>query len=100
MIIPFIGLIIGNKYSIIILSIGYIFLDQIIMLFSKNNSMIEDILFRIDICSVKESLIFKTKQEEQEYVNSLEYQEISDIDFVQRLQSINEIKVDDKNIEE
>lgn len=99
MIIPFIGILLANKYSIIILTIGYLFLDIMIMMLSKNNTSIEEALLQIEVCSVKESLIFKNKLEEDEYISSEEFKKINDIDYLEKLKAVDEIEFNDKKIE-
>lgn len=67
-IIPIIGIILGTTYSIVILTIGFLFLNFIEMAFSKNNLDIGELILRCESVSITESLLFKNKNEENEYI--------------------------------
>ncbi len=99
MIIPFIGVLFANKYSIIILSIGYLFLDHLVLLFSKNNLLLEEMIFGIDVCSTKESLLFKNKEEEDAYLSSEEGKRVEDTAFMEKLETLNQINIQEQNEE-
>lgn len=80
-IIPIIGIILGTKYSIIILSIGFLFLNFLDIVVSKNNLDLGEMILRIETASIKESLLFKNKDEENEYTqkhkNEIEAKDVS-----------------------
>lgn len=95
--IPFIGVLLANKYSIIILTIGYIFLDHLILLFSKNNLMLEEKICRIEVCIVSESLLFKNEVEETNYFSSEEGKKIGDPAFMKALEEMNQINIIKEN---
>lgn len=92
-IIPFIGITIANKYSIIILFVGYLLLDSLLMLFSHENLGIADKLLRMESCSIKESLLFVNKEEEEEFWLSDEGRRIDDTEFLSKLQKAEEINI-------
>ena len=90
-IIPFIGYIIANKYSVVILILGYYLLDYLLLLFSKNNTNISDGILHIETCKFSESLIFDDSLDEDRYLQSEEGQKVSDETFVRMLENTEEI---------
>ena len=66
-VIPIFGIIFFSKYSFIILTIGLLFLNLLFMILSPSNKDIPEILLKIEIINVKESLIFKSKEEEKAF---------------------------------
>lgn len=90
-ILPFIGISIANKYSIIILFVGFVLLDSLLMLFSKDNLGIADKILRIETCAVKESLLFKNKEEEEQFMNSDEGRRVEDVEYLSKLENAEEI---------
>lgn len=97
--IPFIGILLGNTYSIIILTVGYLFLDHLILLFSKNNLMLEEMICRVETCIISESLLFKNETEEAEYLSSEDGKRIDDPTFMKALEETNPMNII-KEIEE
>lgn len=91
--IPFIGISILNKYSVVILVIGFILLECLLMLFSKERLGIVDKILRIETCSVSESLLFFNKKEEDEFLASEEGSKINDVDFMNRLEQAETINI-------
>lgn len=67
-IIPIIGIILGTTYSIVILTIGFLFLNFLDIVVSKNNLDLGEMILRIETASIKESLLFKDKNEENNYI--------------------------------
>lgn len=90
-IVPFVGYVIYNKYSIIILILGYLLLDYLLLLFSKNNMNIADGLLKIETCKLSESLIFENVDDENNYLQSEEGKKVSDESFVKKLEETEEI---------
>lgn len=96
-IIPFIGFIGFSKYSIIILIIGSLFLNYLILMFSSKNNEIPENMLKIETCSIDESLLFKNYKEDVAYFQKDESKEINDVDFLNKLESISNISVQNQN---
>lgn len=90
-ILPFIGYIISTKYSIIILILGSLLIDYLLMLFSRENLNIPDSILKLETCKLSESLLFKNKADEEEFLESEEGQKVSDESFLKALESAEEI---------
>jgi hypothetical protein len=97
LIIPFFGFVGFSKYAIIILVLGSLFLNYLIMLFSSKNNEIPENMLKIESCSIDESLLFKSYKEEQEYFQKEESKEINDVDFLSRLENIQNISLPKQN---
>lgn len=93
--IPVIGFIIFNKYSFIILTIGYLFVNILVLLLSKGNKDIPDKLLRIESSSITMSLIFKNSDEEDKYLNSSEGKNINEKSFLDKLEKIDNIVINE-----
>ncbi len=91
LLIPFIGIIIGSDTSIIVFTIGFIFLNFLLMLLSRNNKDIPDKLLAMYSASVYESLLFKDAKSEKEFLDSPEGQQILDSEHLAKLNEINAI---------
>lgn len=90
--IPFIAVVIGSKNSIIIVLLGYLFINFLLLIFSKNNLDFGDRVLSITTCSIEESLLFKNETEEIEYFNSEEGKKIDDPEFLEKLENMKGIK--------
>ena len=90
--IPFIAVVIGSKNSIIIVLLGYLFINFLLLIFSKNNLDFGDRVLSITTCSIEESLLFKNENEEIEYFNSEEGKKIDDPEFLEKLENMKGIK--------
>lgn len=97
--IPALGIVLLTNYSIILLTIFYLFINNLIFLFNKSNRDIGDLILNIDCCFVSESLIFKNRKEEKEYENSDEYKIIDEMSFIERLSDIKPINNKEENKE-
>lgn len=91
--LPLVGFIFATKYSIIILIIGYILIDHLSLLFSKDNNNIADRLLKIETCKLSESLLFVDEEAEKAFLESEEGKKLSDESFVQKLEDADEIIV-------
>lgn len=91
--IPFIAIVIGSKNSIIIVLLGYLFINFLLLIFSKNNLDFGDRILNMTTCSIEESLLFKNEKEEVEYFKTEEGKKIEDPEFLDRLSKMNDMKV-------
>lgn len=69
--IPSLGVVFFSLYSFIILTIGWLFLNFIIMVFSSDNKDISEKILNIESIDVEQSLVFKNKKEEEEFEKNL-----------------------------
>ena len=99
LLLPFIGFIFMTKYSIIILTIGYILLDYLLLIFSDGNLNISDKLLRIETCCYSKSLIFENKEDEDAFLASEKGKEVLDADFLEKLSSAEELNVNTEDVE-
>ena len=91
--IPFIALLVGSKNSIIIIMIGYLFINCLLLIFSKNNMDLAERILKMTTCSIEESLLFESEEQEKEYFNSEEGRKIEDPDYLDRLSNLKKIKL-------
>lgn len=91
--IPFFGVIIGSRNSLIIFAIGYLLINFLMIVLSKDNKDIAEKLLRIYMVSIDESLLFKNSKEEKEYFDSPEGKALLEPDALEKLSSIKEINV-------
>lgn len=89
--LPVLGVIMMSTYSIVIFTAFYLFINNLIYIFNKNNRDLADLVLNIDSCFVSESSIFKNRLEEKEYENSDEFKQIEEMSFVDRLSEIKPI---------
>ena len=92
-ILPLIGFILATKYSIIILILGYLLVDNLLILFSNSNLNISDSLLRIETCKLSQSLIFDDAEDEKSYLESEEVKKVLDLDYVEKLEKTEEINL-------
>ncbi len=92
-IIPFIGVCLGTDSSLIILSIGFIFINFLLILLSKNNKDLADRMLSIYPASNEESLIFKNTKDEEDFFNSPEGKKILEPDLLEKLNNIKDISI-------
>jgi hypothetical protein len=93
LLLPLIGFVLATKYSIVILILGYILIDYLLMLFSKDNLNISDSILRIETCKLSESLLFADIKDEKAYLETEEGKKVTDDSFVKTLESAEEIIV-------
>lgn len=86
--IPFIAFAIGNRNSIIIVLIGYLFINFLLLIFSSKNLDIADKLLKISTCSTEESLLFKNEKDEKEFFETEEGKKILDPDYLNKLSNV------------
>lgn len=86
--LPFIAIAVGSKNSIIIVLMGYLFINFLLLIFSKDNYDIADRILKMQTCSIEESLLFKNEKEEIEYFNSEEGKKIEEPEFLEKLSSV------------
>lgn len=98
-ILLFIGLYWFNTYTFIILIITPYLCNLLYLLLNKNDQDIFDKIFRIELVDIKNSLIFKSKDEEDEYFKNLD-EEVDDTDkeYTDMLSKMSTLEV--KGIEE
>lgn len=89
--IPVIGIILFSKYSVILMTLFFIFINNLIFIFNKNNRDLSDLIINMDTCIVSESLIFKNRKKEKEYEESDEFKKIEEMTFIERLKEIKPI---------
>ncbi len=91
-VIPFLGLIKFTNYSIILLMLLPLFINCVLIIFTNNHGQIADKILGLCCVDTEDSLIFGSKEEEENYHNM----EIKDQDFIEKLQ--NSKSIDIKNI--
>lgn len=91
--IPFIALLVWSKNSMIIILLGYLFINCLLIIFSKNNLDLSERILYMTTCSVPESLLFENEKDEKAYFNTEEGKKINDPDYLDRLSSAKEIKL-------
>lgn len=91
--IPFVGVILGTRNSLIILSLGFLFINFLMIILSKENKDLSEKILRIYTVSIDESLLFKNSTEEKEYFDSPEGKKLLEPDTLEKLSSIKEIHV-------
>lgn len=91
--IPFIAVLLGSKNAIVIILLGYLFINFLLLLFSKNNLDFGDRLLKMTTCSIDESLLFKNEEEEIEYFKSEEGKKIEDPEYLEKLSNMKDIKL-------
>lgn len=91
--IPFIALLVWTKNSIIIVLIGYIFINCLLLIFSKNNLDLSERFLNMTTCSEQESLLFENEKDEKAFFNTKEGKQIIDPDYLDKLSNAKEIKL-------
>ena len=91
--IPFISLLVWTKNSMIIVLLGYLFINCLLLIFSKNNLDLSERFLYMTTCSVEESLLFENEKDEIAYFNSAEGKKIEDPDYLNKLSGAKEIKL-------
>lgn len=91
--IPFIALLVWTKNSMIIVLLGYLFINCLLLIFSKNNLDLSEKILYMTTCSVQESLLFENEKDERAYFNSEEGKKIEDPDYLNKLSDAKEIKL-------
>ena len=92
--LPVLGVILFNKYSIILISILPLFIDLIIMIFSSSNHYLTEFIWRTDSAALDVSVIFSNRKEEREFEEA-STDSFEDKEFLDNLTNIETIK--DKN---
>ena len=95
--IPFFAVFNGSKNSLIIILIGYFFINILLLVFSKENKDFSNRLLKISTCSINESLLFKNEKEEQDFFNTDEGKKIEDPEFLDKLSKTRNIKIPTSN---
>lgn len=88
LLVPGIGIVFFNKYTLIILGIGFYLLNGLLIVLSKKNEDLGDKILRIEVASTPQSLICKNKEEQEKIENNIENKKITDEDFLNKLQNI------------
>ena len=73
--------------------IGYLFINCLLLIFSKNNMDLAERILKMTTCSIEESLLFESEEQEKEYFNSEEGRKIEDPDYLDRLSNLKKIKL-------
>lgn len=89
--IPFVGIVLFSRYSIVLLTVLFVFINEIVMIFSKENRTLVEKIFKLDAIDLSTSLVFKNRKEEREYENSEEHQIVSDQDYLDKLSNTDKI---------
>lgn len=90
-----VGLYFPTVYGIFLLIIGPMIFELILVSVSNNKRDIFDSLFKIDCCSLKDSLVFKNKNHENEYIKNV-VSGYEDPEFIERISFVEEINVKDE----
>lgn len=98
--VPFLAVIVGSNYSIVIFGIGYIFINFLMLLFSNDNADLANKLIKIESVSIEESLLFENSEDEKAFMESPEGQQIDDIDYLNRLSEIKKVNLNVSRNEE
>ena len=85
------GLIIFNRYSIILISVLFFFINIVTMLLSHDNRNIGELLFKTLTINIDNSLIFDNRKEEKEYEGSDDNKVVTEEEFLNKLESIKNI---------
>ena len=91
--LPFIAVALGTKNAIIIVLMGYLFINFLLLIFSKDNFDIADRILSMNTCSIEESLLFKNVDEEIEYFKSEEGKKIEDPEFLEKLSNVKDFNL-------
>lgn len=89
--IPLLGFIFYSYNSIIIITTGYLFLNLLVIILSKNNMDLADFLLKTETISIQESLLFKDKNAEEEYLKKLV--ETDEDNYIAKLSKITPIDI-------
>ena len=63
---------------------------------SEDHKDIADRILKITPTDKRDSLIFKTLKERDEYINSVDYKVVEDENFLDRLSKINKLSIENK----
>lgn len=95
--LPIFGLWVFNQYSIILITVFWLFINVLLTIFTSRNRDVPDFILRMDSANIENSLLFKNRHEEIEYESQDDFKEITDVDYVNKLEETKAI--DDKKQE-
>lgn len=91
MILPVVGIVFFNIYSVVILSIAPLFLNILVMIINKNNYDLMDLIMFTESIEINNSLIFKNEKEEYIYIKEHKDVYMEDDDLLSKLEKIDKI---------
>ena len=89
--IPLLIVFVSSNFRFYVFAIFYIFISIVLALTSEDHKDIADRILKIIPIDKRDSLIFKSDKERQEYLTSKEYQIIEDQEYLDKLSKINEL---------
>ena len=89
-ILPLIGLIFYNNYTLVILIILPLFINPLAILLNKKNQDFYEMICFIKACDLESSNVFKTEEELQEFINKAD---ISDENYLNNLKNIDSFSI-------
>ena len=92
--LPILGIYIFNAYSIILITVFWLFMNQLVMVFSSKNKTIAELILQIETADIENSLLFINNKDEKEYQNSDEFKQIDDPEYLNLLENANNIKTE------
>ena len=95
--IPLIGLIFYNNYTLVILIILPLFLNPLAILLSKKNHDFFEMICFVKACDLESSNIFKTKEELDEFTKKVEIENKDFLDNLKNIGPLNMVGRDEKN---
>ena len=90
--LPILGFVIFTKYSIVLISILYFFLNNLVMVLNGDNRNISELILRTLSINIDNSLVFKNRKEEKEYENSDENKVVTEQEFLDKLEATKSVK--------
>lgn len=95
--IPLIGLIFYNNYTLVILIILPLFINPLAILLSKKNYDFFEMICFVKACDLESSNIFKTQEELDEFTKKVEIENKDFLDNLQNIDPLNMVGRDEKN---
>ena len=87
--IPIVGIFFFTKYTVVLLTVLPLFVNFMMMILSRNNKDIYEVLCGVRECSLEESKIFDTDDEFKEFSEREEFEDKKYVDGLNKIDSVN-----------